>query len=236
MLTNRTFNKRTQACEKWIESRVGRLTSSVFGAVCKLKASSKPDNIIKLVMNYSTVETKATKRGRSHKMAARRVYQKNVQILHPGLKVFNSGLVVSCKYPHLGTSPDGVVVCCQKCLDGNGLVEIKCPYKHRFNTLEEAFKDTTLCCEMLNGHMKLRRRHAYYYQIQGQLALTGRAWCDYFVWTLKANSVERIWFDQAFCDEMVKKLNSFYLRAVIPELFSERIKRGKALYRSELVE
>ena len=89
---------------------------------------------------------------------------------------------------------------------------------------------------MLNGHMKLKRRHAYYYQIQGQLALTGRAWCDFFVWTLKANSIERIWFDQAFWDEMVKKLNSFYLRAVIPELFSERIKRGKALYRSESVE
>lgn len=224
------LTKGQKVADSWTEARTGRLTSSIFGTVCKQRSQSKPDYIIKSVMNYETVETPATRWGKSHELAARRIYQKNIQKVHPGLKVFNSGLVVTPKYPYLGTSPDGSVICCVKCIDKNGLVEIKCPFKHRFNPLEEACKDPTFCCEMSNGRVQLKRSHSYYYQVQGQLALTGRSWCDFFVWTLKGHSTERIRFDKSFWDQMVQKLNSFYLKAVIPELFSERIKRGKKLY------
>ena len=37
-------------------------------------------------------------------------------------------LTVHPDYPHLGASPDGLISC--SCC-GDGLVEIKCPYKHR---------------------------------------------------------------------------------------------------------
>ena len=41
--------------------------------------------------------------------------------------VYSTGLHINAKYPHLGGSPDGIIVCdCH----GKGLLEIKCPHKY----------------------------------------------------------------------------------------------------------
>jgi hypothetical protein len=82
---------------------------------------------------------------------------------------------------------------------------------------------------VLKGKISLKKTHSFYYQIQGQMALTGRHWCDFFVWTLKGHYVERIPFDASFWKEMSSKLNLFYEHYVVPEFFTERIKRGKEL-------
>ena len=44
------------------------------------------------------------------------------------LEYFDSGLHVNPSFPHLRATPVGVVTC--DCC-GKGLIEIKCPYKHR---------------------------------------------------------------------------------------------------------
>lgn len=62
------------------------------------------------------------------------------------------------------------------------------------------------------------------------MGVSGRKWCDFVVWTLKGMSVERIMFDEAFWEKMVETLKSFYVNAVIPEIFSEHVKRGRPLY------
>ena len=61
------------------------------------------------------------------------------------------------------------------------------------------------------------------------MAVTGRKWCDFFVWTLKGQSVERIRFDEDLWSKVMSKLTYFYVAAVVPELFTERVKRGLAL-------
>jgi len=61
------------------------------------------------------------------------------------------------------------------------------------------------------------------------MAITDRKWCDFCVWTLRGHSVERIPFDNASWMTMLSKLNNFYIKAVISELFSERVRRRKAL-------
>ena len=215
--------------DTWMEARIGRITSSMFGTVCKKRVDTKPDSIIKNIMNYSSFDTEATRWGRNHEAAARRVYQNIIQTSHPGLKVFGSGLVINVDHPHLGTSPDGVVDCCEKCQDRCGVLEIKCPYKHRNASVYEACQDKSFCCSVLKGKISLKKTHSFYYQIQGQMALTGRHWCDFFVWTLKGHYVERIPFDASFWKEMSSKLNLFYEHYVVPEFFTERIKRGKEL-------
>lgn len=68
------------------------------------------------------------------------------------------------------------------------------------------------------------------FQVQGQMALYEVQWADFVVWTTKGISVERITFDETLWQEMLKKLHSFYLNSVIPELFSCRVKRGKKLF------
>ena len=49
-----------------------------------------------------------------------------------------SDLQVSPKYPHLGASPDGLLTC--TCC-GDGLLEMKCPYRLCHTTLNSAGKD-----------------------------------------------------------------------------------------------
>ena len=42
---------------------------------------------------------------------------------------------------------------------------------------------------------RLKRDHAYYAQVQGQMGVTGAKWCDFIVYTSKGMYVERIAFD-----------------------------------------
>ena len=54
---------------------------------------------------------------------------------HCAFTVNESGLFLNTKWPYLDASPDGVVTCrcCSK-----GVVEIKCPFCHCNDTVEES--------------------------------------------------------------------------------------------------
>ena len=67
-----------------------------------------------------------------------------------------------------------------------------------------------------NGKPKLKHTHNYYYQVQGQLAITGRLWCDFIIYTAKDICVERILFDSEFWSSMEAKLVDFYINCVLP--------------------
>ena len=59
---------------------------------------------------------------------------------HANLECCSAGLHVNPKFPHLDTSPDGIVSC--DCC-GKGLIEIKCPYTfidmHPHNVRDSSF-------------------------------------------------------------------------------------------------
>jgi len=63
-----------------------------------------------------------------------------------------------------------------------GLVEIKCPDSVYGRTIQEACQNLKFCCEILDANPTLKVNHEYYYQIQGQLAITGAEWYDFVVW------------------------------------------------------
>ncbi|XP_041376830.1 uncharacterized protein LOC121389299 [Gigantopelta aegis] len=213
---------------KWQQARVGRITTSNFGLVCKTKQTTSPENLIGTLFGYNgDVNTASVRWGQSHEAAALRVYTKKLNRKHCDLEVTKCGLNVNPKYPHLGSSPDGLVSC--SCHD-KGLVEIKCPFKYRFKTPAEASMEKDFYCHFVNGKITLKENHSYHYQIQGQMAVCQRNFCDFFVWTLRGDFLQRIDFDIKFWENCLNKINSFYLKAVIPELFSERVKRGLKLY------
>jgi hypothetical protein len=196
------------------------------------KDATQPDCLVKNIMGYSSFECESVRWGRTHEAAARRVYTKTQSANHPGLCVSECGLCVSSCTPHLGASPDGLVYCAH-CVDKAGVLEIKCPYKFREKTPLDAAKEKSFCSEIVDGSLKLKRNHAYYYQVQGQMAICGRKWCDFFIWTLKGSSVERIQFDEDLWILSLQKLYTFYVTAIVPELFTERVKRGVRLYRAK---
>lgn len=153
---------------------------------------------------------------------------------HPGLTVKKCGVLVSPEFPHLGASPDGLVNCTH-CEDHQRVLEIKCPSSHkwRMESPEQCAIDPKFYCQLsCDGKVTLKRNHKFYYQVQGQLQLSGRKWCDFVVWTCVGISVERIFADIDFFKQyMLPSLNHFYVRAFIPELFTSRVKRGLSLYK-----
>ncbi len=135
-----------------------------------------------------------------------------------------SGFVISEEYPFLGASPDGLVYD-PLSADQFGVLEVKCPYKYRHITPKEACSNTDFCCKVMttNGeeHLKLKHDHLYYSQIQGQMAVTGRKWCDFVIFTEKCLNVERISFDNNFWQtELLPKLIDFFDNCLGPEIVS----------------
>ena len=87
-------------------------------------------------------------------------------------------------------SPDGLV------LSGSGellgLIEIKCPYATKDMTpLQAASGLPSFPCTVIDGRISLKRDHNYYYQVQGQLAITNASWCDYCVYTPRGLCTEQ---------------------------------------------
>ena len=71
--------------------------------------------------------------------------------------------------------------------------------------------------------MHLKKSHAYFYQVQGQLAICERNYCDFFCWTPEETAIERILKDQAFFDGVREKLNEFFVKVILPRILIGRI-------------
>ncbi len=62
------------------------------------------------------------------------------------------------------------------------------------------------CLALENGKPMLKKNHDYYYQVIGQLAVTGAEFCDFVVWTLKDVHKERVYFNKNIWQDMLDKL------------------------------
>jgi len=110
------------------------------------------------------------------------------------------GIHTSSEHPLLAASPDGLVEDPTETRDRqHGILGIKCPYSARTMTPQAASgKLNRFCCSLVAGQVTLKQTHEYYYQIQGQMAIANKPWCDFCVWTPLGVTVERINRDQNF--------------------------------------
>ena len=116
---------------------------------------------------------------------------------------------------HLGTTPDGLISC--KCC-GDGLLEIKCPYKYR-DVHPCSVVDKDFCLQPNDKRqMLLSNNHPYFYQIQGQLAVCNREYCDFIVWTTVGVHVERIPHVPDVFESLKPLLNTFFQKEILPLL------------------
>jgi hypothetical protein len=187
--------------------------------------------LCEIVFDFLIVIVQAIKWGRDHEAAARRSYVNNHSKTHPHVEVADCGLFLHESLPYLASSPDGLVRCAQ--CKSAGLIEIKCPYSQRNSTVEEASQEGAFFCTIVDGKVTLKKQHQYYFQVQGQMGVTGLRWCDFVVWTLKGMHVERICFNESLWASMLVRLERFFLKGVVPELFSRRVQRNRVLYSAE---
>ena len=88
----------------------------------------------------------------------------------------------------------------------------------------EACTQHNFFCTLQNDdgtpQLALRPLHPYYSQVQGQMAVGDRPWCDFVVYTTKGISVQRINFDNFWEARLLPKLIDFYDNCLAPEIVS----------------
>ena len=72
--------------------------------------------------------------------------------------------------------------------------------------------------EVKSEGVHLSRKHAFYFQVQGQAALLKRGYGDFVCWTPVAIHIERIDYDNEFVSTMIPKLGCFFLKAILPKI------------------
>ncbi len=152
-----------QGAELWLQARSGVITASNFTKVMSKGRGSTPSKTRMTYMIEKATEiltgnpvsngfqNDAMKRGNELEPDARQFYT-----MLTGGSVEESGLIYLNELKKIGASVDGLV-------GEDGLVEIKCPSL----AVHVGY--------LLDGTLPA----AYVKQVQGQLWITGRAWCDF---------------------------------------------------------
>ena len=102
-------------------------------------------------------------------------------------------------------------------------LEVKCPYTCRDFLPEEGCSISGFCCayDPATSTLKLKSSHAYFAQVQGQMAIGGRMWCDFVIFTRKGVHIQQIMFDKGYwTEQLLPKLEAFYDNCFAPELVS----------------
>lgn len=150
-----------QGSPEWLAARAGVFTASTFADLMATTRSgpstSRARLITKLAIERITGQAQTTfvndamRRGTELEPFARAAYEAETGVL-----VQTVGLAIHDAFSFVGASVDGLV-------GDDGLVEFKCPDNQDKHV--QALRD--------GAHAE-----EYAWQIQGQLWVTGRAWCD----------------------------------------------------------
>lgn len=173
--TVETATRRQAANPSWRQSRIGRITASIFHEVnVKVKKLTKNKNV-----NFSDTLDKifgngpnlnhlpAIKYGIEMKVHAKTKYLEVLKTMHhKDIRVSECGLFLHSELCYIGATPDLLVEC--SCC-GLGIVEMKCP--HSISDKKPAVGTPTYLIKNSVGNISLNETHRYYTQVQGQMGV-----------------------------------------------------------------
>ena len=208
----------SQGSAQWFADRCGKATASRFkDVVAKLRngapAKARDDYLWELVIERITgspaehYTNAAMTWGIENELAARMAYE-----AHTGQIVEAAGLVLHPTIANCGGSPDGLI-------GDDGGLEIKCP-------LNSAIHLRTVLDGMPEDHL---------YQVQGNMAVTGRAWWDFVSFDPRLPDglslyVQRVERDEATCLLIELEVTAFLgeVDALADEIAAAKAKRTAA--------
>lgn len=181
----------------WYKIRSNRITASKVGDIYRRRKDH--ETLAKRLKSTRHVTTLAMRQGLAFEPVAAEAY---AQLKEYKLNMYPCGVVVNFWCPWLAASPD------RKLYNPDmfpefGLLEIKCPQVSSVLECKYLSKDQ-------DGFLKLKRNHAYYYQVLTQLAVTGLEWCDFFVWCAYDHHLETIYFNEDVWQQVKHKVDDFY--------------------------
>ena len=154
--------------------------------------------------------------GQMHKEKAIDQYKE-----HTGNSVSHTGLILfPCGF--LGCSPDGIITC--PLSNQHGVLEVKCPWKHRNHSIEEMIQEELKGKDATNGFFlthdgKLNENHHYFHQVQGEIAAANVNWAHFVIWTLKELKVIHVEKSSSWSEDNLPKLEAFYLKELLPRCY-----------------
>ena len=189
------------SCSEWHLLRRPRVTTSRFREVCHVRGQSSAEALAERIIK-GTRQTADMRRGAEMEPEVAAEYSQLMNV-----NFSPCGLVIHLSTPWLASSPDGIV------FDPNeypqfGLVEFKCPNVHNF-----------VDCKYLKmevGSPQLKKSHSYYWQVQGQLLITGMQWCDFVVWAQEDYVVQRIYVEPEVQSAIREKADHFFFYYSMP--------------------
>ena len=212
--------------EMWKKHRIGRLTASKFKRIftrsntLQQKPSENCDNLLAEIMGYNNFQpTWEMKHGIASEIHAKAKYKSVIRTKHKNCVFRNPGMTVMLEQQFISVSPDMVITCdCH----GKGLVEIKCPA----TLIGKVPSDTNYKhLEVVDGELCLKKSSEYYFQVQGQMAVIGVNYCDFFVFSFAGFALVRVEFDCFFWNILVESFVWFWKQYVGPEILTKQLKR-----------
>jgi len=199
-----------QRSAEWFAQRLGKVTASaLYQVMTKGGGATRKNYMMKLLCERLTGTSEefytnaAMQRGTDLEPVARSAYE-----VDKGVMVIETGSVDHPSIEGFSASPDGLV-------GDDGLVEIKCP-------------NTGTHVDLLQGG-KIDKK--YIWQMQAQMACTGRKWCDFVSFDDRLPErlqymCVRVEFDLAAQREMATEVTKFL--AELEELQQSLSKIGVA--------
>ena len=204
-----------------------RKTASRFGEVLCRRPDTPPDTSVLSILHPRSFSLVLTDLGVYKEPVAKQAY---VSFQHEqGRNEFTvgpSGFFICESHSFLGANPDYNVYDPSNLQQPFGFLELKYPYSQREHTPAEACSSPGFCCSLqtkADGHqqLKLREKHPYYAQVQGQMAIGERPWFDFVIFTKKGISIERVLFDEEYWkNTLLPKLEAFLDNCFGPDIIS----------------
>lgn len=174
-----------QGTKEWHEKRVGIITASRVGAILGLSPHAAADDVLREMVR----ERHGAEREFKGNIATQwgtdhedTAIEKYEQ--ETGRLVISHGFMSHPTIEWLGASPDG--------LAEEGLIEVKCPYSQKLESLTD--------------------RVDYVAQVQIQMEVADREWCDFVMWAPDNMTTERLGRDRDWFSRTKTKIEAFYNR------------------------
>jgi len=186
-----------QGSDEWLKIRSGKITASgISDMMSGGSGLTRQKYLTQLAVERMTgksingFKSAAMQRGTDLEPEAREAYEFDNLI-----DVLQSGFVDHPIIAHSGASPDGLV-------GDDGLVEIKCPDLH------------THIGYILSAKVPTN----YFLQMQWQMAVTGRQWCDFY----------------SYNPDMPLHLKSFQVRVMRDEKLIKELEQAAVIFDAEI--
>ncbi len=193
-------------CELWFEYRKHLITASsvtkIYNHIINGRSERASIIIEKFRGGRNIDRIPAVLYGKTTEKIARKAFEDMT-----GTRVLQRGLVLDEEFHYIACSPDGIV----QTREGFALLEIKCPFRAKNNSIDEIKLEY-----LTNG--ELNKNHSYYGQCQFGMRCTGTSKCYFYIYSQYGSKCITIERDDVYINNILEVLCNFYTSYYLKKL------------------